>query len=116
MTLHCHKVDDWVLVEDGMKPEHVPSGWQIAPGDADDIRVCGAHPWQSYGLVFANGDAYGTNKYHFIYPSIYMDDDKRIGEKYDSDRLIQDAQGASAKFVPCFQSESGCDVLLRRRA
>ncbi len=36
------------------------AGWQIAGGDADDVRVCGAHPWQSYCLVFANGDAYGT--------------------------------------------------------
>ena len=36
------------------------AGWQIAGGDADDVRVCGAHPWQSYYLVFANGDCYGT--------------------------------------------------------
>ena len=36
------------------------AGWQIAGGDADDVRVCGAHPWQSHYLVFANGDAYGT--------------------------------------------------------
>ncbi len=36
------------------------AGWQIARGDADDVRVCGAHPWQSWYLVFANGDRYGT--------------------------------------------------------
>ena len=36
------------------------AGWQIAGGDADDVRVCGAHPWQSQFLVFANGDYYGT--------------------------------------------------------
>ena len=36
------------------------AGWQIAGGDADDVRVCGAHPWQSGWLVFANGDNYGT--------------------------------------------------------
>ena len=36
------------------------AGWQIAGGDADDARVCGAHPWQSEWLVFANGDMYGT--------------------------------------------------------
>jgi hypothetical protein len=36
------------------------AGWQIAGGDADDVRVCGAHPWQSWWLVFANGDFYGT--------------------------------------------------------
>ena len=36
------------------------AGWQIAGGDADDVRVCAAHPWQSQFLVFANGDRYGT--------------------------------------------------------
>ena len=40
------------------------AGWQIAGGDADDVRVCGAHPWQSDWLVFANGDAYGTDMYN----------------------------------------------------
>jgi hypothetical protein len=60
MTLHCHIVDDRRRVEDGDTPVHVPAGWQIATGDADDIRVCGAHPWQSSCLVLANGGAYGT--------------------------------------------------------
>ena len=60
MTLHSHKVDGGSLASDGMKPVHVPAGWQIAAGDADDIRVCGAHPWQSQWVVFANGDIYGT--------------------------------------------------------
>ena len=36
------------------------AGWQIAGGDADDVRVCAAHPWQISYLVFANGDAYWT--------------------------------------------------------
>ena len=36
------------------------AGWQIAGGDAADVRVCAAHYWQSWYLVFANGDAYGT--------------------------------------------------------
>jgi hypothetical protein len=36
MTLHSHKVDDRTLVKDGGKPVHVPSGWEIAPGDAHD--------------------------------------------------------------------------------
>ena len=43
------------------------AGWQIAGGDADDVRVCGAHPWQSNYLVFANGDAYGTAMSHPSY-------------------------------------------------
>ena len=60
MTLHRHKVDDSTIVQDGDKPLHVPAGWQIADGSADDVRVCAAHPWQSGVLVFANGDGYGT--------------------------------------------------------
>ena len=38
----------------------MPAGWDIAPGDADDMCVCGAHPWQSYYLVFADTYACGT--------------------------------------------------------
>ena len=60
MTLHRRKVDDSTIVKDGSQPVHVPAGWQIADGSAGDARVCGAHPWQSNGLVFANGDVYGT--------------------------------------------------------
>jgi hypothetical protein len=29
--------------------------------------VCGAHPWQSYCLVFANGDLYWTAASHPSY-------------------------------------------------
>jgi hypothetical protein len=59
-TLHIHRVDDHTRVQDGDKPLHVPAGWQIADGTADDIRVCEAHPWQSSSLVFANGAYCGT--------------------------------------------------------
>jgi hypothetical protein len=38
----------------------VPAGWDIAPGDADDVRVCGAHPLQSSCLLFADGSLCGT--------------------------------------------------------
>jgi hypothetical protein len=61
MTLHRHKVNDRTIVQDGEQPLPVPAGWQIADGNADDVRVCGSHAWQSGGLVFANGDAYGTS-------------------------------------------------------
>ena len=60
MTLHRRKVDDSTIVQDGCQPVHVPAGWQIADGSADDVRVCAAHPWQSYSLVFADGAACGT--------------------------------------------------------
>ncbi len=61
MTLHRHKVDDITIVRDGHQPLDVPAGWQIADGNADDARVCGAHPWQSRFLVFAyHGVSYYT--------------------------------------------------------
>jgi hypothetical protein len=61
MTLHFRKIGDRTHLSDGMHPLHVPVGWQIADGNDDDARVCGAHDWQSSYLIFANGDAYGTN-------------------------------------------------------
>ena len=60
MTLHRRKVDDSTFAEDGDQPLDVPAGWRIADGSDDDVRVCGARPWQSYRLVFADGDACGT--------------------------------------------------------
>ena len=60
MTLHMRRVDVSTMANDGNQPLDVPAGWQIADGSADDARVCGAHPWQSHYLVFANGDVYGT--------------------------------------------------------
>jgi hypothetical protein len=117
MSLHSHKVDDRTLVQDGDKPVHVPSGWEIAPGDAHDIRVCGAHSWQSNGLVFSNGDRYGTAMCPTpsfagatLNPSKNLIFSRlKIGTKYDSGQLIQDERGARAK-------ADSSDVLLRRRA
>jgi hypothetical protein len=60
MTLNVHKVDDRTIVNNGAKPLHVPPGWQIADGSADDVRVCVSHPWQTYKLVFADGLCCGT--------------------------------------------------------
>ena len=100
------------------------AGWQIAGGDADDVRVCGAHPWQSYFLVFANGDPYGTamcgyssargacarsgrggdRKKYEIFASR-----PTTGKKHSSGHLKQDAQGARS-------DGNYDDVLLRRRA
>ena len=61
MTLHRRKVDARTIVCDvRVEPVHVPAGWQIADGSADDVRVCGRHPWQSDCLVFADGAACGT--------------------------------------------------------
>ncbi len=128
MTLHLHKVHTrtWVnTVNDGCQPLPVPEGWQIADGNADDIRVCATHPWQANYLVFANGDAYGTGVLAFRHA---RGESKGVmlalrslsrcflwrmtsvsGVIYKSDQLIQDAEGVRAK-------ESECDVLLRNRS
>ena len=60
MTLHRRKVDDSMFCLDGEMRVHVPAGWQIADGSYDDVRVCGAHPWQSPILAFADGTGGGT--------------------------------------------------------
>jgi len=97
-TLHFHKMDDGSHVQ-GSKPSQVPAGWQIAVGDADDIRVCGAHPWQTDTLVVANGNAYGTAM------SLNGPSYKYGGGPY----LTQDAQGVVS-------TTGSIEVLLRRRA
>jgi hypothetical protein len=70
MTLRLRKVDDCTVAHHSEFCE-VPSGWEIAPGDADDARVCRAHPWQSHWLVIADGRMIGTplhpdSQYHGI--------------------------------------------------
>jgi hypothetical protein len=59
-TLNFHEIDNSTVVLDGSKHLPVPAGWQIADGNADDIRVCGVHPWQSRWLVFDNGKQFGA--------------------------------------------------------
>jgi hypothetical protein len=61
MTLHHHKFNSGTVIRDGEQPLQVPSGWQIAEGNDDDICVCFNHPWQTDWLIFAGGDMYGTS-------------------------------------------------------
>ncbi len=60
MTLHMHKVDDRCVVQDCDWPLPAPEGWQVADGNDNDIRVCGAHPWQSLYLLCKGGYRIGT--------------------------------------------------------
>jgi hypothetical protein len=133
MTLHIHKVDDHAILNDDIhgvgnghiEPLPVPAGWQIADGNADDVRVCGAHPWQSHCLVFANGDAYGTAAVPVTSLQGAADcggDRKKLnfasrvktGKKASDKWLKKSAQGVSAQ-KDGYMSGS-YDVLLRRRA
>jgi hypothetical protein len=121
MTLHVHKVDDSTDIKDCTKPMHVPPGWQIADGSAHDIRVCTAHPWQTYNLIFADGLHCGTANHPYTHcrgthpqPSyrflIFASHLKIEKQGSASNNFIkQDAQGAIALRL------DGYDVLLRRR-
>ena len=61
-TAHANSVDDrYRVTQDNTRLVAVPAGFEVAPGDADDVRVCSVHPWQSWYLVFADGSACGTS-------------------------------------------------------
>jgi hypothetical protein len=128
MTLHCHKVDDITRAHHFSSQKlPVPAGWHIADGNADDVRVCGAHAWQSDGPTFANGDVYKTAAYGAVpgenpeqagaardaaarraETKLNFASRLEIGKKLGNFPLQQDAQGVSSK--------CGRDVLMRRRA
>jgi hypothetical protein len=59
MSVHRHKVDGRAIVYDEDRQCEVSDGWIVEVGDDDDIRVCGAHPWQVEWLLFENGFPYG---------------------------------------------------------
>ncbi len=42
-------------------PVKIDEGWEIAPGDECDRKVCLQHSWSSHALVFADGDAAATS-------------------------------------------------------
>jgi hypothetical protein len=119
MTLHFHKVDDKTTVYDGDEPRRVPAGWQIAAGSADDVRVCGAHGWQTVVLVFADGSACYTavsaggrgGRDAAAEPScrnFNCASRLKIGQIISGPYLKQDAQGARVE-------DMVADALLRRR-
>jgi hypothetical protein len=128
MTLHMHRADHRTWVRDGDQPLEVPAGWQIADGSADDVRVCGAHPWQSSGLVFANGRVYGTAAcWNYSYrgdrsfccsvekfTNIYKIPNPlklKSGRKWNDDYYLRSSKGPGVKSY-----YSTYDVLLRKRA
>jgi hypothetical protein len=61
MTAHKHKMVSSGIVNDGSTFVEVASGWAVAPGDDDDLRVCSTFGWGSYYVVFADGSACGTS-------------------------------------------------------
>jgi hypothetical protein len=132
MTMQMHKIDDNTKVHDGLYiggpfKSQVPAGWQVAPGDADDLRACKNHPWQCSGLVFADGSLGFTCQ---------SDNSKdRIGKSICSSRVrFAEPCNANISFnMMTGQKQNGsilvcdgttvrtgnvgyCDVLVRKRA
>lgn len=66
-TAHVHDVDGPVVVEDCEERVHLglyfEAGFEIAPGDANDVAVTSAHPWGSGALLFAD-------KHSFVFTSL----------------------------------------------
>ena len=50
-----HDVDCCDLIGDGKNWVYIDHGFEVAPGDADDIEVANAYPWGSRFLVFSDG-------------------------------------------------------------
>ena len=56
-TAHVRSVDCRDHIYDGKTIVDIDAGFEVAPGDANDILVANAHPWGSYDLVFSDGAA-----------------------------------------------------------
>lgn len=63
-SAHAHAIDGGTPGEydsDGKIPVQIDDEWMVAPGDPDDVQVCGEHSWGSSFLVFADGRCAGTS-------------------------------------------------------
>jgi hypothetical protein len=54
-TAHFHAVDGVSIVDDGNDFVAIDAGFEIAPGDDNDVAVCNAHAWGCRFLAFADG-------------------------------------------------------------
>ncbi len=57
---HARDVDYHDLIEDGDTFVDIDAGFEVAPGDANDIEVANAYPWESRFLVFSDGACAAT--------------------------------------------------------
>ncbi len=53
-TAHVHDVHGHEVLKDGPTPIDVDAGFEVAPGDANDVWVSNAYSWGCNGLVFGN--------------------------------------------------------------
>jgi hypothetical protein len=60
-SAHLHSVDGATVIEDGNTLVSIGfGGFEVAPGDDDDVRVCNLHPWGCEWLVFSDGTSSAT--------------------------------------------------------
>ncbi len=57
---HAHDVDCRDIIQDGKTSVDIDAGFEVAPGDANDIQVASAHPWGTLEVVFSDGAAAPT--------------------------------------------------------
>jgi hypothetical protein len=60
VTVQQRYVNSFVLQQNGQTGGEVPAGFEVAPGDANDVSVCAAKAWQSDYLIFSDGSGCGT--------------------------------------------------------
>ncbi len=54
-SAHLHDVDGQTEIQDGCAPVGIDAGFEVAPGDASDVKVANANAWGSWGLMFSDG-------------------------------------------------------------
>jgi hypothetical protein len=60
-SAHLHSVDGATVIEDGHALVSIGfGGFEVAPGDDDDVMVCNMHPWGCEWLVFSDGTSSAT--------------------------------------------------------
>ena len=64
-------------------PVKIDEGWEIAPGDECDRKVCLQHSWSSHALVFADGD-FAPTSIRLDHRSSYGRQCRERRMKYDS--------------------------------
>jgi hypothetical protein len=113
-TLHARRVNDGFnpsCAQDGKRLCEVPFGWDVAPGDVDDSNVCGAHPWHSSKLVFADGVECSTYLADRPYRGARSDLHKRFSES--SEHTVAASMRVDSKMRAWIGT---FDILLRKRA
>ena len=107
-SAHAHEVDQYMQrsTYDGRKSVSIDAGFEIAPGDAGDIKVTNQHPWGSYRMIFSDGSSADTATALWIATG---DKPNLKGKKFGNGRLHYDATGVVNAL------HDNYDILLRRR-